>query len=49
MRIEIECGTHGDCAVDFDGNRILEGLTIQEVEELTIRELMEIAKDAEKY
>ena len=49
MKIEIECGTHDDCAVDLDGNRILEGLTIQEVEELTIRELMEIAKDAEKY
>ena len=49
MRIEIEYGTHGDCAVDLDGNRILEGLTTKEVEELTIKELMEIAKDAEKY
>lgn len=49
MRIGIECGTHGDCSVDLDGNRILEGLTMKEVEELTIKELMEIAKDAEKY
>ena len=49
MKIEIECGTHGDCSVDLDGNRILEGLTIQEVEKLTIKELVEIAKDAEKY